>query len=67
VKPPYGRITAIDMSSGERTPWHTLRPMDIAGVMNIHPVYIAKDLETYAFSYRRLLSELFVARNLVGG
>jgi hypothetical protein len=34
--------------------------------MNIHPVNLASDLETYAFSYRRFLSELYIARGLAG-
>jgi eukaryotic-like serine/threonine-protein kinase len=59
-------VERIDLESGERTPWHELRPADPAGVSNVQPVFLAKDLETYAFSYRRMLSELFLARNVVG-
>ena len=60
------RVERIDLRTGERTLWHELAPNDPAGVMNLHPVYVAMDLETYAFSYRRFLSELYVARNLGG-
>jgi len=64
-----GRLAAavdrIDLTTGERTPWHELRPTDPAGVTIVQPVFLAPDLETYAFSYRRLLSELFIARNLI--
>jgi hypothetical protein len=42
-----------------------VRAADPAGVMNIHPIYLTPDGETYAFSYRRLLSEVFVARDLL--
>ncbi|HET8775839.1 MAG TPA: WD40 repeat domain-containing serine/threonine protein kinase [Thermoanaerobaculia bacterium] len=59
-------LERIDLTTGERTPWHELRPADVAGVSNVQPVFLAKDRETYAFSYRRMLSEMFLARNLIG-
>ena len=59
-------LERIDLTTGERTPWHELRPADAAGVSNVQPVFLAKDRETYAFSYRRMLSEMFLARNLIG-
>jgi len=58
-------VERIDLKTGERTTWHELKPADAAGVSNVQPVFIARDLETYAFSYRRLLSEMFLARNLI--
>jgi len=59
-------IERIDLTTGERTSWGVLRPADPAGVSNVQPVFLAADLETYAFSYRRQLSEMFLARNLIG-
>ena len=58
-------IERIDLTTGERTPWHEVHPADTAGVLNIHPVYLAPDLETCAFSYRRQLSDMFIARDLI--
>ena len=58
-------VERIDLTTGERTAWGELRPADAAGVSNVQPVFLANDLETYAFSYRRLLSEMFLARNLI--
>jgi hypothetical protein len=58
-------IERIDLTTGERTPWHEVQPTDTAGVMNVHPLYLAPDLETCAFSYRRQLSDLFIARDLI--
>ncbi len=58
-------VERIDMQTGERTAWAELRPADPAGVSNVQPVFLAKDLETYAYSYRRRLSEMFLARNLL--
>jgi WD40 repeat protein len=58
-------IERIDLRTSERMPWQEIRPADTAGVLNIYPVYLAPDLETCAFSYRRILSELFLARNLI--
>jgi hypothetical protein len=58
-------VERIDLTTGERTTWGELRPADPAGVSNVQPVFLAADLETYAFTYRRSLSELFLARNLI--
>jgi len=62
-------IERVDITTGERTPWHTIRPADPAGIHDIvpgyvMPVYITPDGLTYAYSYRRLLSDLYVVSGL---
>jgi len=58
-------IDRIDLATCERTMWQKLKPNDSAGVMNIQPVVIAENLESYAYSYRRFLSELHVVKGLL--
>ncbi|HEX9162821.1 MAG TPA: protein kinase [Thermoanaerobaculia bacterium] len=58
-------IDRIDLATGERKAWQELKPPDPAGVMNIQPVVIAANLESYAYSYRRFLSELHVVKGLL--
>jgi len=62
-------IERVDITTGERTPWHTIRPADPAGINDIMPgyvmpVYITPDGQTYAYSYRRFLSDLYVVSGL---
>ncbi|HVT04088.1 MAG TPA: protein kinase [Thermoanaerobaculia bacterium] len=65
----FGRVSVaierLDLTSGERTEWQELRPADPAGVMNIQPVVLSANLESYAYGYRRFLSELFVVSGLL--
>jgi len=58
-------IERLDLTSGERTEWQELAPADPAGVMSINPVMLSANLESYAYGYRRFLSELFVVSGLL--
>jgi len=62
-------IERVDIITGERTHWHTIRPADPAGINDIMPgyvmpLYITPDGQTYAYSYRRFLSDLYVVTGL---
>ena len=57
-------VDRIDIESGERTHWMDARPPDPAGVLDVMPVQITPDGETYAYSYRRLLSDLYIVTGL---
>ena len=57
-------IERIDLSTGARTVWQELKP-DPVGVMNIQPVMVSENLDSYAYSYRRFLSELHVVKGLL--
>jgi hypothetical protein len=65
----FGRLRAvierIDLSTGERSEWQELKPADAAGVMNIQPVVLAANRESYAYSFRRFMSELHVVSGLL--
>jgi WD40 repeat protein len=64
-----GRITApidrIDLQSGERTNWINVHPPDPAGVLDLMPMRITPDGETYAYGYRRFLSDLYLVTGLI--
>ena len=53
-------VSRVDLTSGARSPWKTLIPSDRAGIMNIPKICISPDARSYAYSYNRLLSELYV-------
>ena len=57
-------IERIDLATGERTMWQELKP-DPVGVMSIQPVMVSENLDSYAYSYRRFLSELHVVKGLL--
>jgi hypothetical protein len=53
-------VSRVDLATGARSPWKTLIPSDRAGIMNIPKICISPDARSYAYSYNRLLSELYV-------
>ncbi len=60
-----GRIDRIDMESAEREEWESIRPSDPAGVLDIMPVHMLPNGQTWVVGYRRHLSDLFVVRGLI--
>ena len=54
------QIDRIELATGRREPWKTLRPADGAGVVTVTPVLISADGRRYAYGYRRVLSDLYV-------
>jgi len=57
-------VEIVDVASGQRRPWRELRPPDPAGVVSIGPIVMTADGSAYAYSYRRLLDDLFLADGL---
>jgi hypothetical protein len=54
----------VDVVTGARTPWRELRLADPAGVTGISRVQIAADSRSYAYTYRRVLSDPFVIEDV---
>lgn len=54
------RLYRLDLSSGKRGQIWTLAPSDTAGVTAVLNVRMTADGKTYAYSYNRELSDLFV-------
>ncbi len=58
------RISTIDVVTGKRAPWKEILPPDPAGILGVWPIMITPDGKSYAYSYRRVLGDLFVADGL---
>jgi len=58
-------IDRVEIESGARSLWHTIRPSDPAGIMDLFPVKITPDGERYTYGYRRYLSDLFIVRGVL--
>jgi len=54
------KITRLELASGKRQVWRTIKPEDTVGVTNISPICITPDGRMYAYSYYRVLSDLYV-------
>jgi hypothetical protein len=61
---PPVRVDLVDLQTGARTLWKELRPPDAAGVETVGPVRMTPDGNVYAYSYRRLLYELYLATGI---
>jgi eukaryotic-like serine/threonine-protein kinase len=57
-------VSRLDISTGNRTPWKTVSPADVAGVVGVGCPRIAVDEQHYVFSYTRNLSDLFLVEHL---
>jgi len=59
-----GRIFRVDLATGAREDWLTLLPADPAGVRVIGNIHVTPDGRSYAYTYNRLLSELYLVTGL---
>jgi dipeptidyl aminopeptidase/acylaminoacyl peptidase len=57
-------IFRVDVKTGARTLWNTLAPSDPAGVKLISFVSLSSDGQSYAFSFDRTLSDLYLVEGL---
>ena len=58
------RVYTIDLASGRHELWKELMPLDPSGVERISNVVVTPDGKSYAYTYSRLLSDLFVVEGL---
>jgi hypothetical protein len=58
------RVFTVDVTTGRRELWKEILPPDPAGILGIWPILITSDGKSYAYSYRRVLGDLFVADGL---
>jgi len=57
-------ISRVDSVTGKRTIWKQIAPADPSGVDAIQGIAIAPDEKTFVYSYRRRLSDLYLADGL---
>ena len=58
------RNMRLDVTTGQRTLWKELMPLDSAGVQNIGPIRITPDGKSYVYGFQRRLSDLYVVEGL---
>jgi hypothetical protein len=61
---PGSRIDRLDLATGKRTPIKTLMPADRAGLIDLSFVNLSDDARSYVYSYRRVLSTLYLVDGL---
>jgi tRNA A-37 threonylcarbamoyl transferase component Bud32/Tol biopolymer transport system component len=57
-------VVQLNLTTGQRRPWKSLVPPDAAGVYSIIEFRITPKGDAYAYSYSRLLSQLYQVRGL---
>jgi eukaryotic-like serine/threonine-protein kinase len=58
------KVYRLQLATGQRTLWKQLMPEDQAGLEVVGPILIAPNGDSYVYSYRRLLSTLYLAEGL---
>ena len=58
-------IVRVDRATGAREKWREIQPQDPAGVLGVTRVRMTPDGRSYAYTFSRILSDLFVGRNLL--
>jgi serine/threonine protein kinase len=53
-------LTKVNLLTNERTLQRTVQPADVAGLINVGPIFATPDGGTVVFSYARLLSSLYL-------
>lgn len=59
-----GKVYRVDVSTGTRTLWKEMMPSDPAGIWRIHPIRVAPDGRSYAYTYTRNLTDLYLVEGL---
>ena len=58
------RVYRVDLETGNRELWKELMPVDPGGVERISNVVVTPDAKSYAYTFSRLLSDLFVVEGV---
>jgi hypothetical protein len=58
------RVQRLDLQTGEKTFWKEVMPADPAGLLDVSFILFSADGESYVYSYRRMLSTLYLAEGL---
>jgi Tol biopolymer transport system component len=58
------RLFRLDLETGQRALWKEIAPSDPAGVFGVDPIRLTRDGKAYVYSYRRLLSDLYLVEGL---
>ncbi len=58
------RIVRLDLASGREEPLRDFVPADPTGIVDLMGVRVTRDARYYAYSYGRVLSDLYVVEGL---
>ncbi len=58
------QVFRVDLTDGKRTLWKEITPSDPAGIAGRGFVLMTPDAKTYAYTYRRVLSDLYLVPGL---
>ena len=58
------RVQRLDIDTAKMEVWKELTLEDLAGLIRIHPVILTPDGRSWAFSYTRVISDLYVVEGL---
>ena len=58
------RISLFNVATRQRTLWKEITPPDISGIVGAVTVVLTPDGKTYAYTYRRALSDLYLVKGL---
>jgi eukaryotic-like serine/threonine-protein kinase len=58
------RVSIVDLKTGERKLWKEITPLDASGITGTVGVLITPDGQSYAYTYRRVLSDLYLVPGL---
>jgi eukaryotic-like serine/threonine-protein kinase len=59
-----GRLFRLDLRTFRATLWREVTPPDVAGVRAVSPNLISPDGKSYVYTFRRVLSDLYLAEGL---
>jgi eukaryotic-like serine/threonine-protein kinase len=57
-------VSLLEIASGQRRVWRRLTPPDASGVYSINDFRVTPDGRAYFYSYKRVLSQLYVVKGL---
>ncbi|MFZ3211620.1 MAG: protein kinase, partial [Terriglobales bacterium] len=58
------RVYRIEVSTGQRTVWKELMPIDPAGIETIGPILLSPDGKTCVYGFHRMLADLYLVEGL---
>ena len=58
------KVYRLDLATGRQELWKELSPSDATGVFGIDSVLLTPDAKSYAYSYGRILSDLYLVEGL---
>ena len=58
------KLFRLDLETGQRSLWKEIAPSDPAGVFGVDPIRLTRDGKAYVYSYRRLLTDLYLVEGL---